>query len=107
MTSRAGVLRSATGLDECRRVLADLGAPTTSSVDQDAWETTNLHTVSTLLAEAALLREETRGSHWREDHPERDDAHQSGHHDWWLEAGVPRHLFRPGAPSDVTVATRA
>ena len=45
-----------------------------TGIDQDAWETTNLHTVSTLLAGAALLREETRGSHWREDFPDRDDA---------------------------------
>ena len=30
---------------------------------------------------AARLREETRGSHWREDFPERDDEHWSGHVD--------------------------
>ena len=50
---------------------------------------------------AALLREETRGSHWREDFPERDDDAQSGHHDWWLAAGVPEDEFRPSAPTDV------
>ena len=53
-----------------------------------------------LLAEAALLREETRGSHWREDFPERDDADQSGHHDWWLrgrraERRLPARRPRP------------
>jgi L-aspartate oxidase len=60
--------------------------------------------VSTLLAEAALLREETRGSHWREDHPERDDLGQSGHHDWWVVDGVPQHEFRPAAPTDLATA---
>ena len=64
-------------------------APPAAAVGQDAWEATNLVTVSTLLAEAALLREETRGSHWREDFPERDDATQSGHHDWWIADGGP------------------
>jgi L-aspartate oxidase len=100
MTSRAGVLRSAQGLRAALGQLDALCGDAATVVDQDAWETTNLLTVSTLLAEAALLREETRGSHWREDFPDRDDAHQSGHHDWWLEEGQPRHAFRPCAPSD-------
>ena len=73
-------------------------------MDQDAWEATNLLTISTLLAEAALLREETRGSHWREDFPERDDAGQSGHHDWWVADGEPMGAFRPSAPTDVVPA---
>ena len=44
------------------------------AVGADDWETTNLLTISTGLCAAALLREETRGSHWREDFPDRDDA---------------------------------
>ena len=39
-----------------------------------AWETTNLLTVGSALLAAAQEREETRGSHWREDHPDRDDT---------------------------------
>src|SRR4051794_23884993 len=100
MTSKAGVLRSADGLEACLATLDRVGGGATQTVDQDAWETTNLLTVSALLAEAALLREETRGSHWREDFPERD-AGQSGHHDWWLEAGQPRHEFHPSTPTDL------
>ncbi|MFK4273602.1 L-aspartate oxidase, partial [Streptomyces milbemycinicus] len=38
------------------------------------WEATNLHLVARVLVAAALRREETRGCHWREDRPERDDA---------------------------------
>jgi L-aspartate oxidase len=103
MTSRVGVLRSADGLRSGLDSLAALGGNRAGSVDQAAWETTNLHTVSTLLTEAALLREETRGSHWREDFPDRDDAEQSGHHDWWWAGQEPRHAFRPAGPTDVPV----
>ncbi|MFZ2015946.1 MAG: L-aspartate oxidase [Nocardioides sp.] len=107
MTSRAGVLRSADGLREGLDALSALAGTPAGAVDQDAWEVTNLLTVSTLLAEAALLREETRGSHWREDFPERDDADQSGHHDWWLDGDEPRHAFGPAAPTDVEVEVTA
>ncbi len=101
MTGRAGVLRSAGGLRAAVSELEGLAGTAASTVDQDAWEATNLLTISTLLARAALLREETRGSHWREDFPERDDLSQSGHHDWWLEGGERAGAFRPSAPTDV------
>ncbi|HEY3528648.1 MAG TPA: L-aspartate oxidase [Nocardioides sp.] len=104
MTARAGVLRSAAGLLGASDSLAGLAESDASTVDQDAWETTNLHAVATLLVEAALLREETRGSHWREDFPDRDDDRQSGHHDWWLQQGEPAHGFRPSVPTDLTAA---
>ena len=55
-----------------------------------AWEATNLLTVAAALLDAALLREETRGSHWRDDFPERDDAHWARHVDVVLDGGVPR-----------------
>jgi L-aspartate oxidase len=82
MTECAGVLRSADGLADAVRRLDDLraaadaeaagGRPVAPGVE--AWETTNLHLVARVLAAAALRRTETRGCHWREDHPERDDA---------------------------------
>ncbi|MFE2939396.1 L-aspartate oxidase [Streptomyces sp. NPDC059255] len=45
----------------------------------DAWETTNLLCVARVLVATALEREETRGCHWREDHPERDDTDWRAH----------------------------
>lgn len=75
MTEGAGVLRSA---DSLERTLADLGGlagQRTSDCTAEDWEATNLHTVATFLATAALARVETRGSHWREDFPDRDDEH--------------------------------
>ena len=101
MTAQAGVLRSAEGLRAALDQLVGLAGASASTIDQDAWEATNLLTISTLLAQAALLREETRGSHWREDFPDRDDAGQSGHHDWWVAAGEAAGAFRPSAPTDV------
>lgn len=69
----AGVLRSEERLAGTLTDLAAMGnAPTDSCTE--AWETTNLHTVATLVASAARLRTETRGSHWREDFPNTDDG---------------------------------
>jgi L-aspartate oxidase len=101
MTARAGVLRTADGLRAGLARLDDLADGQGATIGQDSWEATNLLTISTLLARAALLREETRGSHWREDFPERDDARQSGHHDWWLTSGEPDGAFRPSTPTDL------
>jgi L-aspartate oxidase len=89
MTERAGVLRSAEGLSAAIGQLDALVGEPGPEAGVPAWETTNLLTVSRALAEAALLREETRGSHWREDHPERDDARWDRHIDVTLVAGVP------------------
>ena len=93
MTERAGVLRSSDGLRRGAAGLAVLAARRAEVADVRAWETTNLHTVATALLGSALAREETRGSHWREDFPERDDARWSGHLDVTLVDGVPRPSF--------------
>ena len=51
----------------------------------DGWQAANLATVAAALVAAAACREETRGSHWREDFPERDDARWLGHLDTVLD----------------------
>ncbi len=71
MTEGAGVLRSESSLLSTRAVLSGLVPGVEPSTE--SWETTNLATLATVLVQHALLREETRGSHWREDFPDRDD----------------------------------
>ncbi len=70
----AGVLRSADSLEHATKELAEFGVATDAQPSTEDWETTNLHQISTLLVRQALMRQETRGSHWREDFPDRDDA---------------------------------
>jgi L-aspartate oxidase len=90
MTEQAGVLRSRTGLAMGSAALAALSTRTTDVADVAAWETTNLLTIASALVDAATLREETRGSHWREDFPERDDQDWARHVDVTLDGGSPR-----------------
>jgi L-aspartate oxidase len=78
MSAGAGVIRTDTSLHAAARALA---AARTEGVEPrpEAWDATNLHTVSTALVAAAARREETRGCHWREDYPDRDDERWHGH----------------------------
>ncbi|HET6876200.1 MAG TPA: L-aspartate oxidase [Jatrophihabitans sp.] len=84
MSRDVGVLRDEKGLTQAADGLAELAAQAPGTPGTEAWETTNLLTVATALTTTALLRRETRGAHWRDDHPERDDAHWLGHLDTTL-----------------------
>ncbi len=68
MTRGAGVLRTADSLATAAKELTRL-AEQRSTPDNAAWEVTNLLTVATTLVASASSRRETRGCHWREDHP--------------------------------------
>ena len=91
MTSRVGVLRNAEGLGDADALLDKLAGVPAEVVDQESWETTNLVTLAAALARAASLREETRGSHWRDDFPDRDDQHFAGHVDITMTDGEMAH----------------
>ncbi len=87
MSRGAGVLRSDRSLAQVTRALSDARwTPVAVEPCTESWEATNLLTVASALVAAASVREETRGSHWREDHPDRDDAHWLAHIDIALTA---------------------
>ncbi|MEN3362663.1 MAG: L-aspartate oxidase [Mycobacteriales bacterium] len=79
MSAGAGVIRTDLSLADTAAALATLGARDGAAPQPDAWDVTNLHTVGSALVAAAARREETRGCHWREDFPDRDDARWLGH----------------------------
>jgi L-aspartate oxidase len=70
----AGVLRSRGSLDAAAAALVALDDGTGSQPCTEDWETTNLHAIASVLVARAADRAETRGSHWREDFPDRDDT---------------------------------
>ncbi|MEU8193092.1 L-aspartate oxidase [Microbispora amethystogenes] len=87
MSRGAGVLRGDRSLAEVARALSDARwTPVAVEPCTESWEATNLLTVASALVAAAAVREETRGSHWREDHPDRDDARWRAHIDIALTA---------------------
>jgi L-aspartate oxidase len=73
MTDRAGVLRGGQGLAAAAEDLRKIGQQQSAQPGVAAWEATNLHLLASALVAAAILRTETRGSHWREDFPEPSD----------------------------------
>jgi len=75
MTEGAGVLRSAGSLEATAKTLRAVAERSDDTAAPESWETTNLLTVATALVNSATCRAETRGSHWREDFPARDDDH--------------------------------
>ena len=74
MSARVGALRTGAGLAAASGELAALGERTTAVPGVPGWEATDLLTVATAITAAATAREETRGCHWREDHPDAADA---------------------------------
>ncbi|KUJ67619.1 L-aspartate oxidase [Streptomyces albus subsp. albus] len=88
MTTGAGVLRSAESLARAAAALDGVHLEATDQLRRDGktaepgvetWEATNLLLVARALVAAARRREETRGCHWREDRPDRDDAAWARH----------------------------
>ena len=85
MVRKMGIVRDRHRLDEaaadvgfwCRYVLAR------EFDNRPGWELQNLLTIARLMIEAARTRTESRGTHFRSDYPQPDDAH-------WL-----RHVVSP------------
>lgn len=74
MSMGAGVLRSSGSLAEVLDRLSSLKMKSIEYGDVDIWQTSNLLFLAESIATAAKIRQETRGSHWREDFPDSDEA---------------------------------
>jgi L-aspartate oxidase len=83
MTDFVGVTRSAGSLREAADVLGGMARILEATFARPfELELQNLATLAALLAHAAWLRTETRGTHARSDFPERDDARWRVHTTW-------------------------
>jgi L-aspartate oxidase len=74
MWKYAGLLRDADGLRQAERGLDALGKAMPKGLTRRAVEARNLHVVAGLIVASALGREESRGAHFRNDFPLRDEA---------------------------------
>lgn len=70
MTNNVGVVRNGEGLKQALFDIAALEAET----DPQCWSFFNMTATATLIATSALLREESRGGHYRADFPNPDEA---------------------------------
>ncbi|TET40605.1 MAG: hypothetical protein E3J65_00695, partial [Dehalococcoidia bacterium] len=70
MWDKVGMVRSGEGLEEATSVLASWQKTIEKPSDRPSYELSNLILVGRLMAEAALIREESRGAHFRSDFPE-------------------------------------
>jgi L-aspartate oxidase len=83
MSAYVGVTRSEEGISRAVKVLDELSALLTVSLQLPAeLEVQNMVTLATLTAHAARYRTESRGAHWRDDYPARDDEHWRAHTVW-------------------------
>ena len=100
MWDGASIVRSARSLratlsavEECRAALG----PRPASVSRLAeWEETRMMCLTAgAVAASALAREESRGAHYREDFPQRDDGEWLKHTLAYRAEGGPRLAYKP------------
>jgi L-aspartate oxidase len=93
MSRWVGPLRDAAGLRSAERACEE--APSASSLTSLAdLEATNLATVSRLIVRAATVREESRGSHRRLDHPDAREEWRGRIVQHW-DGTTHHHRFEP------------
>jgi L-aspartate oxidase len=74
MWEKAGLLRDAGGLHAAQSALRAIGVELPAPGDRSTLELLNLHAIGELIVRSALAREESRGAHYRNDFPQRDDG---------------------------------
>jgi len=76
MWDNVGIIRSGESLSEAARILATWQSSLPQPNDRPSYELRNLILCARLMTEAALLREESRGAHFRTDYPQSSPAWQ-------------------------------
>jgi L-aspartate oxidase len=79
MWEKAGLLRDAEGLHAGHQEVRSLPREIPQQFSRALLELRNLQTVGALIIQSALAREESRGAHYRNDFPRRDDARFAKH----------------------------
>jgi len=74
MSEGAGVMRSESSLRKTLQTLNELSKLTSTEPQIESWEASNLHLLATAIVQSALIRKESRGSHWRSDYPQSSDS---------------------------------
>ena len=70
MWDKVGIIRSGKSLEEAASILATWESLLSQSTDRPSYELNNLVLCARLMTEAALLRKESRGAHFRTDFPQ-------------------------------------
>jgi len=73
---KVGIIRNRQGLNEAADILAAWQTMLPPPVDRPSYELCNLVLIGRLVTEAALIREESRGAHFRSDFPQSSESWQ-------------------------------
>ncbi|MDP3012681.1 MAG: L-aspartate oxidase [Candidatus Subteraquimicrobiales bacterium] len=80
MTENVGVIRSKEGLEKILELINSMKEILEAEfISPEGFELQNMITVAELIARSALMREESRGAHFRSDFPSTDDLHWKKH----------------------------
>ncbi|HUI82736.1 MAG TPA: L-aspartate oxidase [Candidatus Binatia bacterium] len=79
MWQQVGVVRDGKPLQQVVQQLREMQSQLTSSADRRAHEAANILQAGLLIARSALAREESRGAHYRLDHPLKSDVKYRRH----------------------------
>ncbi|MFZ5825933.1 MAG: L-aspartate oxidase [Bacillota bacterium] len=80
MWDQVGIIREEAGLLSAVERLTEINASLSGALQtREGFQVANLATVAQLVAQAALIRQESRGGHYRIDYPTRDDEHWNRH----------------------------